>query len=190
MGWTFYNNGGEKIASADTLDGFTSDDFVMIAGDTMTGALIISAVSAGSSQLQITDTTIGAGLTIGGDTNLFRSAADTLKTNDTFRSALDIYARDGAAGQVTLGNMGPSSQAGIMFGSGNDTRLWRQGADLLKTDDTFNVNDKFSMDATTGVLTLTDTEGTLLLDGGNAITNTRTASRSHSYRQRPHLGAG
>lgn len=71
------------------------------------------------------------------DVTLYRSAADTLKTDDTFRSALDVYARDGAATQVRLGAAGPASEAGITFGSAGDTNLYRALAGLLKTSGSF-----------------------------------------------------
>ena len=48
-----------------------------------TESLIVDGTSPGSDQITIPDTTAGAGLTIGGDTNLYRSAADTLKTDDS-----------------------------------------------------------------------------------------------------------
>jgi hypothetical protein len=49
-----------------------------------TETLIVDGTSAGADQITIPDTLAGAGLTIGGDTNLYRSAANTLKTDDSF----------------------------------------------------------------------------------------------------------
>lgn len=70
------------------------------------------------------------------DTNLYRSAADTLKTDDGFRSALEIRARDAdSGGQVVIGRVTGSNQGGISFGSAADTNLYRQDANVLLTDD-------------------------------------------------------
>lgn len=41
--------------------------------------------NGGKTTLALTDTTANVGLTIGGDANLYRSAADTLKTDDTLK---------------------------------------------------------------------------------------------------------
>ena len=93
----------------------------------------------------------GAGV---GDTNLYRSAADTLKTDDAFKSALAIMARDGvAAEQVNMGNMGPSGEAGFTFGTAADTNLYRSAANVLKTDDYFSseLGIQILNDAGTGV---------------------------------------
>lgn len=49
----------------------------------------------------------------------------------------NIRARLAGAAQVHLGDVGPSSEAGLLLGSGNDTNLYRGAANLLKTDDKF-----------------------------------------------------
>jgi hypothetical protein len=51
---------------------------------TAIGKIQIDDQSADKGQITITDTAAGAGLTIGSDTNLYRSAANTLKTDDSF----------------------------------------------------------------------------------------------------------
>jgi hypothetical protein len=75
-------------------------------------------------------------LTIGAaDVNLYRSAADVLKTDDQFWSAGNMAANQGGAGQLAF-----SSTAGvptIYFGSAADTNLYRSAANVLATDDTF-----------------------------------------------------
>lgn len=58
------------------------------------------------------------------DTNLYRSAANVLKTDDTFAI--------GAAGTLLLGSSG-------------DVNLYRSGADALATDDSFTVGSAFSV---------------------------------------------
>lgn len=86
-----------------------------------------------------------AGLTFGsaGDTNLYRSLADNLKTDDQFTAASNIFsggfisASDGTANQSTLGYTGAGIGPGLSFGSTLDTNLYRSSADNLKTDDNF-----------------------------------------------------
>lgn len=52
---------------------------------TVAGSLTLSKASGAADQLLITDTTSGAGITIGADTNLYRSAANLLATDDNLR---------------------------------------------------------------------------------------------------------
>lgn len=69
------------------------------------------------------------------DTNLYRSAANTLKTDDQFQAALNVVAAVGSSDQV---NVGVATGGGkITFGSAQDTNLYRSSADTLKTDDSF-----------------------------------------------------
>jgi len=70
-----------------------------------------------------------------GDTNLYRSAASTLKTDGGFLAGLALASYYGAAQQIALGSV--SGNAGIQFGSAADTNLYRSAADILKTDDQF-----------------------------------------------------
>jgi len=49
------------------------------------GSLTLSKASGAADQLLITDTTAGAGITIGGDVNLYRTAANVLATDDNLR---------------------------------------------------------------------------------------------------------
>lgn len=75
MPWNFYTAGGEVIDAAQTLDGYSSSDFVKIAGDTMSGSLIITgsgtatddvvARNASASRVSIGSVSGGAGLTLG-----------------------------------------------------------------------------------------------------------------------------
>ena len=82
-----------------------------------TESLIVDGTSAGSDQITITDTTAGAGLEIGGDTNLYRSAADTLKTDDS----LAVVGNIGFDGVI----YGSSGLTGIALNTGGTNgRLW------------------------------------------------------------------
>jgi hypothetical protein len=79
------------------------------------------------------------------DTNLYRSAADTLKTDDNFRAAGEVGATGatsggfGTANVALIGPVGPSGVAGLLLGNLNDTNLYRNAADVLKTDDSLIV---------------------------------------------------
>ena len=59
-------------------------------------------------------------ITFDGDTNIYRNAANTLKTDDTMVVAGDFYA-----------------EGTIYFGAAADTNLYRSAANTLKTDDDF-----------------------------------------------------
>ena len=73
------------------------------------------------------------------DTNLYRSAADTLKTDDAFQSASYVAANQGGANQAALGYTGASVGPGVAFGAANDVNLYRSAANVLKTDDSLDV---------------------------------------------------
>ncbi|MEK6860376.1 MAG: hypothetical protein AABY07_00255 [Nanoarchaeota archaeon] len=57
-----------------------------------TGTSVFKVSAAGQVKIPITGS--AGGLLIGGDTNLYRSAADTLKTDDNFITAADFYLND------------------------------------------------------------------------------------------------
>lgn len=121
-------------SSANTLktqDIFRSD-LDIVSRDGSASRTDIGAVGPGSE----------AGIKLGqtGDTNLYRSAANELKTDDTFLALLNIAARYGAATEVLLGAVGPSSEAGLRFGSAGDTNLYRLAANVLATDDRLDIN--------------------------------------------------
>lgn len=79
-----------------------------------------------------------AAITIGsaGSVNLYRSAADVLKTDDYFHAGQGIKSRAGTQYEVFLDSIG--ADPGIIFGNAGDTNLYRSAADVLQTDDTFN----------------------------------------------------
>ncbi len=94
------------------------------------------------------------------DTNLYRSNVGTLKTDTNLFAGTFIQAHTGAAGQVFMGAAGPASEAGIVFGSGVDTNLYRSAADRLKTDDLFDA---------TGLGLATKTKAGIPVDGDWAV---------------------
>jgi hypothetical protein len=77
----------------------------------------------------------GPGGTTPADTNLYRSAASTLKTDGALYSAAEIQARVGAAYQVQLGYTG--GYAGITLGTAGDTLVYRSAAYTLNTNNDF-----------------------------------------------------
>lgn len=82
----------------------------------------------------------GSGL----DTNLYRSAANTLKTDDTFHSAAEVVARAGAAEQVRIGNVA-GTRGGITFGSAETESIYSSAANAIKTDDDFIVGSNLTL---------------------------------------------
>ncbi len=96
---------------------------------------------SGAGQLQLSVPGGSGGLLIGGDTNLYRNAANNLRTDDEFWSSQPIYASIGA-GQVGIGTTGPSGSPTILFGSAGDTNLYRSAADTLSlgNDDDLRVS--------------------------------------------------
>ena len=107
-----------------------------------------------ASQVAITTISGKAGLVFGeaGATNLFETAANFLKTSDAFLAADDIQARHEGSATTAIGAVGPSSEAGIKFGSAGDTILYRSAANNLRTDNNFKVG-----------------TGITLIPGGSAI---------------------
>lgn len=81
-----------------------------------------------------------AGLTLGADVNLYRAAANTLRTDDAFVASDYVQAYSGTANKVTLGRIASSTAgAGLTFGSADDTNLFRSGAGALRTDHALDV---------------------------------------------------
>jgi len=95
-------------------DAGTGIDAVLV----QTGNLVVDNTSGGADQITITSTTAGSGLTIGGDTNLFRSAANTLKTDDSLAVAGDIGLGGSLYGATAL--TGPRFVLG-----GTNQRMWQ-----------------------------------------------------------------
>jgi microcystin-dependent protein len=99
MGWTSYNKYGEVILSADTLDGFSSEDFVFKAGDVMVGALGIELAggsnfyvknTVNNQQGRLTENALEFGVS-GYDWSLQRASANVaqLGANDKIRDTSD-----------------------------------------------------------------------------------------------------
>jgi hypothetical protein len=120
---------------------------------------ITAGGSTGATTLNLTSTAANTGLTIGGDTNLFRSAANTLRTNDTLSADAGLITGSGTSAQLAFGDIGGGT-AGMFFGSALDTVFYRSGAAALRTNGSLTVDGTFS--AVNGNLTVTGTSATNL----------------------------
>lgn len=109
--------------------------------------------------------TIGAG-----DTNLYRSGANTLKTDDDFL----------VGSAITLATAGTVALTGAITWSG-DTNLYRNAANVLKTDDTFAVGANISLTPATGAIvgsTLAGADGGITgINANNISSGTLNNSR-------------
>jgi hypothetical protein len=89
------------------------------------------------------------GFLINGDTNLYRSVADILKTDDTFVAMLGLYVNDQYYAGINNNGV-------LLFGNKSsawDTNLYRAGANELKTDDNFTVASALKLPCTCPVPT-------------------------------------
>jgi len=121
---------------------------------------------------------------MGGDTNLYRGAADTLQTDDSLFVRANTTLGDENTDQTTIRGIvriaDSSATNGILFGSGNanyDTNLYRSAPDTLRTDDNFIVAGNTTLgDANTdistlrGIVRIADSSATngILFGSGNA----------------------
>lgn len=95
--------------------------------------------------LQFSDTggTTAGGILWGTDTNLYRSAANTLKTDDNVIIGIN-------GGKTTLSLSDTTANVGLTIGA--DTNLYRSAADTLKTDDNLIVAATLTVGTLTGLL--------------------------------------
>lgn len=100
----------------------------------------------GKNTLNLIDTTANVGMTIGGDTNLYRSTNDTLRTDDNLIVGIN-------GGKTTLQLSDTTVNVGLTIGA--DTNLYRSAADTLKTDDSFVV-DGAAFNVNSATITLGD----------------------------------
>jgi hypothetical protein len=124
------------------------------------------------------------------DTNLYRSAAVTLKTDDNFIVDLNLTVNGNASvgGNTTLGNANAdatiirgttkiadsSSARGILFGSGDtdyDTNLYRSAANTLRTDDNFIVAGNLNVSGSTNITGNLDVTGLITSPTFGALKN-------------------
>lgn len=100
------------------------------------GTTVFAMSSAGQLSLPITGS--AAGLVIGGDVQLYRSATNELTIPD--RQIISI-----SGGKTTLALTSTGTDVGMTIGG--DTNLYRSAANTLKTDDAFIVDNNFTVTA-------------------------------------------
>jgi hypothetical protein len=98
------------------------------------------------------------------DTNLYRSAADFLSTDDNFVAALTVF----AGRNVVVDNTDGGYK--LLFGAAQDTNLYRNAANVLKTDDALAVAGSL---AALGGIAVT---GTATLNGTALVANPMTTA--------------
>ncbi len=138
-----------RNATSGKLQGLTSSSVaaknIVFSGTAEVIANNLSAAGTTSLALQ-------GGITLGADTNLYRSAADTLKTDDNFVAGNGLTVAAGSLNHFgTFLNLSAANPV-INFGATSDTNLYRSAANELKTDDTFSAAG-YKVGATAGATT-------------------------------------
>ncbi len=125
-----------------SVPGLVNTSGTQIFGGIKTFNGIINANATGKTAIQIADSGgQSSGITIGGDTNLYRSAGSTLRTDTTFTAGNSIVSYQGTTAQISLQNNIPTpGLPTIYFGNAQDTNLYRSGGGTLKTDGNFEAN--------------------------------------------------
>jgi len=137
--------GGLSATGNTTLDGTLSVKGDVTLGDANTDTLTINAGPVNFPNA----TTTGDALVLGGDANLYRSAADILFTDDSLTVAGNFITN----GNITLGsdasdtltiNAGPvnipnATSVGDAINIGGDVNLYRSSANVLRTDDSLSI---------------------------------------------------
>jgi hypothetical protein len=103
-GWVATAAGGAGgVTSVDGQTGVVnlSGNYVDVAGDTMTGSLGLGVAPTAKLHFAA-DTTATGGIGFGADTNLYRVAADTLKTDDSLQVGLVESVIIGSAGRMSI----------------------------------------------------------------------------------------
>ena len=152
-------------------------------GDTNTDQTVIRGIA------KIADSSATNGILFGSgdanyDTNLYRSAANTLKTDDNFLVAANTTLGDANTDQTVIRGItkiaDSSSTNGILFGSGDanyDVNLYRKSADILRTDDALEVGGGMTITGdfnVAGNTTLGDTCSDTTTINGNLVINCTT----------------
>jgi len=113
-----------------------TDDSFRVGGGLEVTAYLLSSVGALYLRSDSAIIRFGAG----DDVNLYRNAANQLRTDDLFLAGGDVYAAYPTSATVAMGDRIGGGLAGITFGSAADTNLYRSAANWLRTDDNFHVN--------------------------------------------------
>jgi hypothetical protein len=141
------------LAGAQTFTGTKSFVGGILSSAGTTGTNVISSRVTGESQARLAvtaggDILFGDGATTP-DVQLGRASADVLRTPDAFQAGGIVVARQGAgaAAEVTLGNVGPASEAALRFGA--DAILYRSAADTFRTADSVIIDANLLVGTTT-----------------------------------------
>ena len=114
----------------------TTDDSLSVAG---TLTVTDSIVTPGSLLLSSDAGTFATGIIFGtnGTVNLYRSASDTLRTDDSFSVGGTLTVTDSIVtpGSLLLSSDAGTFASGIIFGTANTANLYRLQPDTLRTDD-------------------------------------------------------
>jgi len=104
-------------------------------------------------------TTAAEGIAFGTDTNLYRATTSSLYTDDHFTSALTVravgrsYAMYNLSTEVSLGDVGPSSKAGIQIGFSPQATLYVDSSAVLRTAGSLIVDTDLTVSGKTSVTT-------------------------------------
>jgi hypothetical protein len=174
--------------AANTLQ--TDDDLYVRANTTLGDACTDTTTINGT--LNINCSTVANGIKFSNgsgtyDTNLYRSAADTLKTDDSFEVGSSTRLGDANTDQTVIRGItkiaDSSSTNGILFGSGDanyDVNLYRKSANVLKTDDALEVGGGMSIAgdfSVAGNTTLGDTCDDIINLNGLILVNCSDSTR-------------
>lgn len=139
----------------------------------LTGQLRASDI-VGAATSTAADTSIGAvgpsgeaGIQVGADVTLYRSASDTLRTTDSIFSSAEVRAGDGVTGQVRVGAVGPGGQAGLLFGNVSAPNLYQSAPSTIKTDNNFVVQGNLTVVGSTTSTTTQSSIGPLTAAQGD-----------------------
>ena len=142
--------------------GGTLDSYLQRAGGTMTGALIME-----SANQELVAGTLLAGTAAGAaDVNFYRNAANEWRTDDSISVAGTVTAETELRGSANANVLG-TLQFGTAFGA-EDSNIYRQGANQLKTDDSFTIAGTPSFPGLPGTVGLTE-NGDMGFDAAGSV---------------------
>lgn len=173
----FRNAGTDSTGNALTLGLYGVDNALNVMGNGNVGVGVISGVD---SKLTLASSTLASGgIGFGSDTNLYRSEANTLRTDDALQAIGGFYTtstvgydalQPGASNSFARAKIsGEDHPRFIALASGElqwgpgtgtvDTSLYRSAANTLKTDDEFRVGGYLRLDSGSSTIYLGDGGG-------------------------------
>ncbi len=168
---TLNGQAGSFYQDADNINAGTLDDgrlsanvALLNAANDFTQPQTISA-NGGKTTLQLSNTGTNTGITIGGDTNLYRRSANILQTDDRILAERAVDTDIAFDARISADNAPRfQAQAGgkLLFGDGAvaaDTNLYRSAANTLTTDDALTVSGAITGSSTITGTTLNGTTG-------------------------------